>query len=157
MASIGNSYLTQHYSGHIQDSRDTLKDKYLTTYAFSANGLSVPSAGNVIAEPGRLKLFDADIIIESPDNDVGVRVYLYDTSGTPTGSEPNLFNVLAFATKSSGSTYGLSTHNINFPERGLIFENGIGFKVEALIGTATISFVDALFGYVKPEDDYPTP
>lgn len=155
MAQLANSLMTHHLPARLGDLRDTLRDKPLTSYVFSSDAIPVPSAGNVIAEPGRLKVFNASIIIESADNQAAVRTYIYDTSGTPTGSERDLFNVLSFATKALGNTYGLSTHNIVFPEQGLAFEHGIGFKVEALIGTATISFVDAFFGYVRPADDYP--
>lgn len=153
--SFGNSYIVQHYSGHIQDERDTLKDKSLTLFNLSTGSISPPSSQSLFTGQGRLKVFNCDIILTGPSQVSAVRTVFYDTSGVPTGTEPVLFSIISFAQKQSSVTEGFSQHSYNFPERGVVFENGIGLSCSVLYGTPTIAFVDANFGYVATDDDYP--
>jgi hypothetical protein len=155
MSGFGNSYIVQHYSGHIEDTRDTLRDKPLTLHNVSANSISTPSSQSFLVAQGRLKVFNCDIILSAPTQISAVRTTFYDTSGAPTGTEPVLFSIISFAQKIGGNTEGFSQHSYNFPERGVVFENGIGSICEALLGTPTIAYVDANFGYVADTDDYP--
>lgn len=145
-------------SSMIEDNRDTLKEKPLTTFNLSANGIAVPSAQNLLAVDGRLKTFTCDIIVDGAASVNAVRTIFYDTSGVPTGSEPVLFSIISFAQKIAGVTQGFSQHNYHFAERGIPFQHGIGIACSSLLGgSPNVAFVDANFGYVAPDDDYPEP
>lgn len=153
--SSGNSYIVQHYSGHIQDARDTLKDKPLSRFNFMGSSITPPTSQNLIQDTGRLKTFLCDIIQTSPSNVCAIQTDFYDTSGVPTGSEPKLFGIISFAQKIAGVNEGFTQHNYQFPEQGIPFKNGVGVLCTPLFGNPTIVNVDAFFGYISQGDDYP--
>ena len=153
--SFGNSYIVQHYSGHIEDTRDTLRDKPLTMAHFVGASITPPVSNNVVQGSGRLKLFACDAVLTERSSVSAMQIDFYDTSGSPTGSEPKIFGMIAFAQKVGGVNEGFTQHNIVFPEAGVRFENGIGSICTPLFGNPTIVSVDANFGYVATNDDYP--
>lgn len=152
--SCGNSYIVQHYSGHIQDARDTLKRQPLSHATFTGSGLPVPLAGNIFADKGYLRSFHAGIILDGPNQASSIRTTFYDTSGTPVGTEPELFTFISFAQKISSTTEGFTENDFKFEEKGMYFNEGIGFMTEPVLGTPTILQVDALLCYVKSTDVY---
>ena len=153
--SFGNSFITAHYSEHIQDERDTLKDKPLSHFTIDLSSITPPTSQNLFQDSGRLKMFNCDIVQTESTSVSAIQTEFFDTSGVPTGTEPKLFGIISFAQKVGGVNEGFTQHNYQFPERGLPFENGIGIICTPLFGSPTIVNVDAFFGYVKIIDDYP--
>jgi len=156
MAQLANSIATHHLPVRLTDLRDTLKAKPLTIENISANNIPGDSSQNFLVAEGRLKVFNCDIILSSNDQISAVRTTFYDTSGVPTGSEPVLFSIISFAQKIGPNSSGFSQHSYQFPDGGIAFSNGIGSICEAILGTPTVAFVDANFGYIATGDDYPS-
>lgn len=157
MAQFANSLMTHHLPIRIEDLRDILKDKPLTSFSFvNEANIVPPTAQNLFQDSGRLKCFMCDIVLSTSAKVAAIQTDFYDTSGVPTGTEDKLFGIISFVTKDTGVNEGFSQHNYQFPERGIAFEHGIGLICTALINSPTIIHVDATFGYVKTSDDYIT-
>jgi len=150
----GSCYKTRHHEDIMFNVRDTLRPKRIQNASFELEGLDyvVPISGNIISEPGRLKLFNYQLLLTGPDQVDAVKTTFYDTSGVPTGTEPRLFGTTSCIQKVQGSTAGKSTENIMFPEEGLTFTEGIGFISEAIIGNPILENVNVIVNYVKEED-----
>lgn len=155
MAQLANSISTHHLPIRLTDLRDTLKDKPLTIENLSSTDISGDSSQSIFAGEGRLKVFNCDIILSSTSQISAIRTTFYDTSGIPSGSEPVLFSIISFAQKISSNSSGFSQHSYNFSDGGISFSNGIGCISEPLLNGPTIAFVEANFGYVSTNDDYP--
>lgn len=123
-------------------------DSTLSNFNFSANSVTLPSSQNLFTGSGRLLVFNCDIILTGPSSVSATRTTFYDTSGTPTGSEPVLFSIISFAQKVTGVTEGYSQHAYTFPSLGLVFNEGVGIQCEVIVGTPSILQVEAMFGYV---------
>lgn len=107
-------------------------------------------SGNLISEPGNLKLFMCETFTSEPSQPGSIQTVFYDTSGVPTGSEPVLFGILQNAgnAKPGGDFSGTNSHDIVFPNGGLRFENGIGVLCNTVLGNPVIENIAASFYYV---------
>ena len=101
-----SSLIVQHYSGHIQDARDTLKRQTLTNTSFTGSSLPTGISGNIVADSGYLRMFHSGLVLTSGNQVSAIRTIFYDTSGTPTGTERELFSFVSFASKVGSTTYG---------------------------------------------------
>lgn len=150
----GSCYKTRHHEDIMFNVRDTLRPRRIQNASFELEGLdySEPISGNIISEPGRLKLFNYQLLLGGTDQVHAVKTTFYDTSGVPTGTEPRLFGTTACVTKNQGIAAGKATENISFPEEGLRFTEGVGFISEAILGDTILQNVNVIVNYVKEED-----
>jgi len=137
----------------VQELRDIEEEmKHTLTTDKSAHILVPPPpgfSGNIIPEPGNLKLFLCETYTTEPTQPGSIQTTFYDTSGVPAGTEPVLFSVLNNATdaKPGGDYAGTNTHEIVFPNGGLRFENGIGVICLSVVGAPQIDNMSASFYY----------
>lgn len=113
-------------------------DDYLQPKAFSIFGTSsapsLPFAGNFVSVPCVWKKVVCDTAVSNPTGIGWIITTFYDTSGTPTGSEPVLLRMLhPSLSQSNGITgaWGTPQHDIEFPDGGLICNDGIGVICQA--------------------------
>lgn len=150
-----NSIHSPHFSSYVAKHGNVLRPKDLQIVNFQAQDLIPTISGNILQDAGRLRSFNAYIIEGGAGAINAIRTTLYDTSGTPTEEEPELFSFLSYARRESGITSGFSKHNLIFPELGIKFEKGIGFISVAVLGTPVLTDIEANFGYVRESDIAP--
>ena len=115
-------------------------DEHLQPKGFSVFGSSslsqnvppLPFSGNFVNVPCVWKKLVCETSQQNPvaSGEGGIGSIFYDTSGTPTGTEPVLLRLNHPSTfqqpPGNNSFVGTSFHDIDFPDGGLICNHGIG-------------------------------
>lgn len=135
------------------NSLTTNVNDYLQPKAFSRFGTAtapaLPFSGNFVNAPCVWKKLVCETAQTTIANTGFITTTFYDTSGTPTGSEPVLLRlnhpaVFTYNNPAMTSNFGTAFHDITFPDGGLICSAGIG--VICVGSGATFNSV-ALTGY----------
>ena len=112
----------------------------------NAPSITSPFVAPLITGPGRLRHFSCDTVTTVTGDGI-TRTTFYDTSGSPSGTEPVLYSFLSFSSQTASSTSSFQDHEISFPGNGLYYTNGVGVICQRVSGIPNITAVDAKIYY----------
>lgn len=106
-------------------------------------------SNNLLNIPCYLLKVSCDILTDGPSVGDTIDTLFYDTSGVPTGTEQKLFGFITPTQfVKGGGSFGYTQHNLDFPNP-IYIQNGLGVICQRIVGTPTITKVNATFWY-KP-------
>jgi len=110
---------------------------------FSTSGSpSLPYTANLISSGCVLRKIICDVVIQENGNNIGTaRTRFFDVSGSPAGTEPVILTEIHsthYTATGTNASYGMTHHNIEFPDGGLVLTNGLGVICDLGVNNPTI-------------------
>jgi hypothetical protein len=123
-------------------------DDYLQPKSFSifssSSAPALPFSAGFVFGSGVWKKIVCETSQSTIANRGNIITTFFDVSGAPAGTEPVLLRLNhpandTYSTPASTTNFGTSFHDIDFPDGGLIFNNGIGVSCVSASGGATFN------------------